>query len=75
MAVDRQRARSKAHANAASDIPRGRADPKAQALASRVLAINIERVAAKQILRDIVAQGLTPELRAKAGIFLDKHPD
>lgn len=44
-------------------------------VATKVLAINIERVAAKQILSDIVAQGLTDELREKARVFLERHPD
>jgi ribosomal protein S3 len=46
-----------------------------QQVATKVLAINIERVAAKQILSDIVAQGLTDELRERARDFLERHPD
>lgn len=37
--------------------------------------VNVERVAAKQILTDIVNQGLTPELRDRAYVFLVNHPD
>lgn len=44
-------------------------------IATKVLAINIERVAAKQILSDIVEQGLTDELRERARVFLGSHPD
>lgn len=44
-------------------------------VATKVLAINIERVAAKQVLSDIIEQGLTDELRERARSFLAQHPD
>lgn len=53
----------------------GKATP-AQAVnyMSDVFRLNVERAAAKHLLRDIAEQGYTPELAAKVRTFLERHP-
>ena len=58
-----------------TDQPAWLPGSKQEAFAKRVFALDIERAAAKRILKDIVEQGLTPELREKASMFLERHPD